>query len=57
MCKEKAAEILKKHFKALYNYTGLEWTSDSDKDLERLVDGLGEVIDEKRDKMFAYAEK
>ncbi len=47
MSKEKAIKILRKHFKALYDYAGMEWTSDDDKDLEQLVDELEEIIDEK----------
>ncbi|MCZ3364541.1 MULTISPECIES: hypothetical protein [Methanobacterium] len=47
MGKEKAIKILRKHFKALYDYAGMEWTSDDDKELEQLVDELGEIIEEK----------
>ncbi len=47
MGKEKAINILRKHFKALYDYAGMEWTSDDDKDLEQLVDELEEIIDAK----------
>ena len=47
MGKEEAIEIIRKHFKALYDYTGIEWTSNDDKDLEQLVDELEEIIEEK----------
>ena len=47
MGKEKATEILKKHFKALYGYAGKEWTSEDDKSIEQLVDELEEIIEEK----------
>ena len=47
MGKDEAIDILKKHFKALYDYAGIEWTSDKDKDLEQLVDELEEMIEEK----------
>jgi len=47
MGKEEAIDILRKHFKALYDYTGIEWTSDNDNYLEELVDELQELIEEK----------
>lgn len=47
MGKEKATEILKDHFKALYGYAGKEWTLDDDKSLEQLVNELEEIIEEK----------
>ena len=47
MGKEKAIKILRKHFKALYDYAGMEWTSNDDEDLEQLVDELEEIIEEK----------
>ena len=47
MGKEEATDILRKHFKALYDYVGIEWTSDKDQDLEQLVDELEEMIEEK----------
>jgi|GEM_PF-5084537 len=52
MGKEKATEILKKHFKALYDYAGMEWTSDDDKDLEQLVNELEEIIEEKTSELI-----
>lgn len=47
MGKEKATEILKKHFKALYGYAGKEWTVNDDRDVEQLIDELEELIKEK----------
>ena len=47
MGKEQATDILRKHFKDLYDYIGIEWTSDNDKDLELLIDELEELIEEK----------
>ncbi|MGB9978240.1 hypothetical protein [Methanobacterium sp.] len=47
MGKEKAIEILRKHFKALYDYAGMEWTDGDDEDLEQLVEELEEIIEEK----------
>ena len=48
MGKEKATRLLKKHFKALYDYADMEWTSDHDRHLEQLVTGLEEIIENKR---------
>ena len=53
MGKEEAIDILRKHFKALYGYTGIEWTSNDDKDLEQLVDELEEIIEEKTNKSIS----
>jgi hypothetical protein len=50
MGKEEAIEILRKHFKALYDYTGIEWTSNDNKYLEQLFDELEEIIEEKTTK-------
>ncbi|MGB9979512.1 hypothetical protein [Methanobacterium sp.] len=47
MGKEEATDILRKHFKDLYDYIGIEWTLDNDKDLELLIDELEELIEEK----------
>ncbi len=47
MSKEKATDILKKHFKALYDYAGMEWTTNDDKSLEQFMDELEEIIKEK----------
>ncbi len=47
MSKEKAIKILQKHFKALYDYAGIEWTPDDDRELEQLIDELEEIIEEK----------
>lgn len=51
MGKENAIYLLKKHFKALYSYVGIEWTSDDDNDLKQLVDELEEIIEEKKNEL------
>ncbi len=51
MGKEKTTEILRKHFKSLYDYAGMEWTSDNDRDLEQFVNELEEIIEEKANPM------
>jgi hypothetical protein len=52
MGKEKAIEILKKHFKALYGYAGMEWTLADDESLNQLVDELEEIIEEKTSELI-----
>jgi len=47
MGKDKDYIILRKHFKSLCDYLGMEWTSDSDIDLERLINGTEALIKEK----------
>lgn len=48
MGKEETTEILKKHFKALYDYVGMEWTSDNNRDIDRLIDELEEIIEKNK---------
>lgn len=57
MGKDKAAEILKSHFKTLYDYAGIEWNPNNDEYVEQFVDGLEEIIEEKTNELINDLQK
>ncbi len=47
----KTIEILNDRFKALYNYAGIEWNQDDEKNLEQLIDEIEEIIKAKTNEL------